>query len=325
MHHQDAAAVIDAAAAWLGSRFQEGATWQRRVHGAGRRSHYSYNEIIMTGALRPHHRNIYCIIYSASPLVQGERTHINLQARRSAPHSSCCLLRSRLSSLLSFFPLLFPSFFIYSLLFFVCLVFVVLFFFLVAFQAAAQGWSICTTGPQHSCGRTLPAPSIFYFFFIISCFFAFLGEQRPVFVFLFLSQKCDSVQCGFSVRLFLLLLLWSFRWSSLGKRFVKVSRFWLWWSSRTTRSSSEGELGVEHMCHIIGLIDWRKSRTAKCCSSGGSSGWWQLHHGNGGGRGAGSVTPPPPSPPPSPSQQVRRLLSGWAGANCCWLAGRALT
>lgn len=96
--------MIDAAAAWLGSRFQEGATWQQRVHGAGRRSHYSYNEIIMTGALRPHHRNIYCIIYSVSPLVQGERTHINLQARRSAPHFGCCLLRSRLSSSLSFIP-----------------------------------------------------------------------------------------------------------------------------------------------------------------------------------------------------------------------------
>lgn len=147
-HHQDAAAAIDAAAARLGSRFQEGATWQRWVHGAGRRSHYSYNEIIMTGALRPHHRNIYCIIYSASPLVQGERTHINLQARPLG--SSLRLLFAREPTLLfalflsvSFFP---PTFFLHSLVFFFCLFCCCYFFFLLAFQAAAQGWSISTTG-----------------------------------------------------------------------------------------------------------------------------------------------------------------------------------
>lgn len=63
-----------------------------RVHREGQSSHYSYNEIIMNGVQRPHHKNIYCIIYSVSPLVQGERTHINLQPCFSPPHSSCCLL-----------------------------------------------------------------------------------------------------------------------------------------------------------------------------------------------------------------------------------------
>lgn len=75
-----------------GPWFHKRPTCQCRVHQEGRRSHYSYNEIIMNGAPRPHHRNIYCIIYSASPLVQGERTHINFQARSSPPHSSSCLL-----------------------------------------------------------------------------------------------------------------------------------------------------------------------------------------------------------------------------------------
>lgn len=179
MHHQDAAAVIDAAAARLGSRFQEGATWQRRVHGAGRRSHYSYNEIIMTGALRPHHRNIYCIIYSVSPLVQGERTHINLQARRSAPHSGCCLLRSRLASSLSFFPYLFSSssFFQYSLVFFVCLVVVGLF--ILPSPSRGAGRVHLHHGASTQLWTHFTCPLRFTLFFIISCFSAFLGEQRP--------------------------------------------------------------------------------------------------------------------------------------------------
>lgn len=75
-----------------GPWFLERPTCQRRAHREGQHSHYSYNEIIMNAAPRPHHRNIYCIIYSASPLVQGERTHINFQARSSPPHSSSCLL-----------------------------------------------------------------------------------------------------------------------------------------------------------------------------------------------------------------------------------------
>lgn len=45
----------------------------------------------MNGAVRLHHRNIYCIIYSASPLDQGESTHINFQPRSSLPHSGSCL------------------------------------------------------------------------------------------------------------------------------------------------------------------------------------------------------------------------------------------
>lgn len=75
-----------------GSWFLERPTCLCTVHWEGQCSHYSYNEIIMNGAPRPHHRNIYCIIYSASPLVQGERTHINFQSHSSPPHSGSCLL-----------------------------------------------------------------------------------------------------------------------------------------------------------------------------------------------------------------------------------------
>lgn len=177
--------MIDAAAARLGSRFQGGATWQRRVHGAGRRSHYSYNEIIMTGALRPHHRNIYCIIYSASPLVQGERTHINSQARRSPPHSGCCLLGSRLASSLAFFPSLFsprPSSGILCVFFLFCCCCCC--FFPSCLPSRAQGRSISTAGPQHSCGLALLAPSVFILFFSSSLVFLLLLEQRTLFFFL---------------------------------------------------------------------------------------------------------------------------------------------
>lgn len=76
----------------FGPGFLERPTCQDRVHWEGQCSHYSYNEIIMNGAPRPHHRNIYCIIYSASPLIQGERTHINFQPCSSPLHSSSCLL-----------------------------------------------------------------------------------------------------------------------------------------------------------------------------------------------------------------------------------------
>lgn len=83
--------------------------------GAARRedqsSHYSYNEIIMNGAQRPHHKNIYCIIYSAGPLVQGERTHKNLQPCCSPPHSASCSKQSCTPSFsLSFSVFLFSLF-----------------------------------------------------------------------------------------------------------------------------------------------------------------------------------------------------------------------
>jgi len=67
----------------------------------------------MNAAPRPHHRNISCIIYSAGPLVQGERTHINFQPRSSPPHSCSCLLlkAEALARSLSFFLSFFPSLF----------------------------------------------------------------------------------------------------------------------------------------------------------------------------------------------------------------------
>lgn len=70
-------------------------------------------------------------------------------------------------------------------------------------------------------------------------------------------------------------------------------------------SSSEGELCVEHMSDIMGLIHRRKSRTPRRCRSGGHGERWvttaaSWERGREG-RGAGGVTPPPPPP----SQQVR--------------------
>lgn len=67
----------------------------------GRRSHYSYNEIIMTAAQRPHHRNIYCIIYSAVPWFRGENTY-KLRLLSSPPHSLPFAAQSRARSLSSF-------------------------------------------------------------------------------------------------------------------------------------------------------------------------------------------------------------------------------
>lgn len=90
-------------------------------------------------------------------------------------------------------------------------------------------------------------------------------------------------------------------------------------------SSSEGELCVEHMSDIVSLIDRRKSRTPRCCHSGGRGERWVTTAASwergreGGERGA--------SHPLHHRHHNRwgRLLSGWAGANCCWFAGRALT
>lgn len=67
----------------------------------GRRSHYSYNEIIMTAAQRPHHRNIYCIIYSAVPWFRGENTY-KLRLLSSPPHSLPFAAQSTARSLSSF-------------------------------------------------------------------------------------------------------------------------------------------------------------------------------------------------------------------------------
>lgn len=131
----------------------------------GRRSHYSYNEIIMNGAPRPHHRNIYCIIYSASPLVQGERTHINFQPRSSPPHSSSCLLLKAEvpARSLSFFHSFFFSFF-----------FFVVFSSEMRHREHPSGpWGLNTVRPA-SCGRsTLALIFIFLFALVFLCFFLF--------------------------------------------------------------------------------------------------------------------------------------------------------
>lgn len=148
-----------------GPWFLERPTCQHREHREGRRSHYSYNEIIMNGAPRPHHSNIYCIIYSASPLVQGERTHINFQPRSSPPHSSSCLLlKAGVPALsLSFFRSLFSFYFI---LFLCCCFFLLL-------QCHA---GIIPRSPEALTQSGLPAvdalhlPSYLFFLFAVSCF-----------------------------------------------------------------------------------------------------------------------------------------------------------
>lgn len=82
---------------------------ERRARQPGRRSHYRSDEIIMTGAPRPHHRNIYCIIYSSGPLVQG-RTY-KLQTLRLCSLAPVC--RSKQRRPRAFY----PSFFLLLLFF----------------------------------------------------------------------------------------------------------------------------------------------------------------------------------------------------------------
>lgn len=127
-----------------GPSLQERPTCQRRVHQRGRRSHYSSDEIIMTGAPRPHHRNIYCIIYSSGPLVQGERTHINFQAGPSLLTRSCLLLKAEVPArfLSSFFSLL-----------------------LLFFSA-----SIRAPRPRRSALTTYSRPHLYLFHLLFSCF-----------------------------------------------------------------------------------------------------------------------------------------------------------
>lgn len=282
----------------------------------------------MTGALRPHHRNIYCIIYSASPLVQGERTHINLQARPLG--SSLRLLFAREPTLLfalclsvSFSPPLPSSYILWCFFFVVCFV-VVIFFFLVAFQAAAQGWSISTTGPQHSCGRTLPAPSVFSLFFyyvLFFCFF-FFGEQRPLFFPFEAKSAPDKIssldsQCFlFFFILILLIIIILIAREEISEREQVLAL--MEQRDNAAWSSSEGELCVEHMSDIMGLIHRRKSRTPRRCSSGGrgerwvttAASWERGREGRGaGGRHAPSTT--------AITTGEGGCCPAGAGANCC--------
>lgn len=148
-----------------GPWFLQRPTCQRRVHREGRRSHYSYNEIIMNGAPRPHHRNIYCIIYSAGPLVQGERTHINFQPRSSPPHSSSCLLLKAEVPLARSLAL-FLSFLLFFSFFLLCCFF---------FRDAARGASTGAPRPSRSGLPAVDAPHLpsSLFFYLLSCFSLF--------------------------------------------------------------------------------------------------------------------------------------------------------
>lgn len=110
----------------------------------------------MNGAPRPHHRNIYCIIYPANPLVQGERTHINFQSHSSPPSCS----KQRLLLVRSFF----HSYFFHS--------------FLVVFPS--ETWhrdyrigprGLNAVGPA-SCGGAFTFPHL-YLLFVHLCFALF--------------------------------------------------------------------------------------------------------------------------------------------------------
>lgn len=199
-------------------------------------------------------------LFSQSPGSGGE----NAYKLAGSPHSSSLrLLFAQEPTLLfalflsvSFFPHLPSSYILWCFLFVLLLFF---FFFLVAFQAAAHGWSISTTGPQHSCGRTLPAPSVFTLFFSHVLFFSFFGEQRPFDFFFFLSQKCTSVHCGFTAEFFVIIIITITAREEICKGDQVLAL--MEQQDNTAWSSSEGELAVEHMCYIVGLNDRRKSRT----------------------------------------------------------------
>lgn len=150
--------------------FLERPTCLRRAHQEGQHSHYSYNEIIMNATPRPHHRNIYCIIYSASPLVQGERTHKLPASLLSSSLKLLFAAQSRgarsLALLLSFF--------------------VLLFFFLVFYlqrwmDYPSRPWGLNTVRPA-SCGRSAPSSLFFIcfllcFFFCFYCFFSYIWSN----------------------------------------------------------------------------------------------------------------------------------------------------
>lgn len=172
--------------------FLERPTCQRRAHQEGQHSHYSYNEIIMNAALRPHHRNIYCIIYSASPLVQGERTHINFQPCSSPPHSSSCLLLkaevlARLLSLSFFlsFVVLFPCFFSSEM----------------RHKDYPSGpWGLNMVRPA-SCGRSAPSALFFHLLslvflsFFLFLLFLFIQLEQLIFTLRDYKQQLTGI-CG---------------------------------------------------------------------------------------------------------------------------------
>lgn len=248
-------------------------------------------------------------LFSQSPGSGGENAYklAGSPARLLTPAAVCSGADSPLRSLSFrlFFPP--PAFFLHSLVFFLFVLLLLFFFFLVAFQAAAQGWSISTTGPQHSCGRTLPAPSVFSLFFYHLLFFCFFwGEQRPLFFFL-LKPKVRRIKFPVWIPsvffFFVIITIIIIAREEISEREQVLAL--VEQRDNAAWSSSEGELCVEHMSDIMGLIHRRKSRTPRRCRSGGRGERWvttaaSWERGREGGE-RGGVTPPPPPP----SQQVR--------------------
>lgn len=198
----------------------------------------------MTGALRPHHRNNYCIIYSVSPLVQGERTHINLQARHSAPHSGCCLLGSRLSSLHSFFPPPLPSSYIlWSFLF----VWLLLSFF-------PSSWlPSCGAGMVHQhhgalslmwTHWTLPPPFLLYFL-LSFVFQIFMGAKTFSCCWFFFHVK-SLPECSLDSQwvFFIVIII-----------IITMEEMSRWPGPCSDRAA--GRHDVDLVCYIMGLIDGR--------------------------------------------------------------------
>lgn len=141
----------------------------------------------MNGAPRPHHRNIYCIIYSASPLVQGERTHINFQPHSSPPHSSSCLLLKAEvpARSLPFFHSFFFFFRSFSLLFFL----------------PRCGTGSIHRGPEALTQSGLPAVDDLHsplslFFYLLTCFSVFFS----VLLFLFIQLEQLNFTKGLQTR-----------------------------------------------------------------------------------------------------------------------------
>lgn len=328
-HHQDAAAAIDAAAApaWVALPGGSYLAAPSARGGPALSLQLQWNNYDWCAETSSQEYLLY-YLFSQSPGSGGENAYklAGSPARLLTPAAVCSGADSPLRSLsfrLFFSP---PAFFLHSLVFFLFVLLLLFFFFLVAFQAAAQRWSISTTGPQHSCGRTLPAPSVFTLFFYYLLFFCFFwGEQRPLFFPFEAKSAPDKIssldsQCFFFFIIITIIIIAREEISEREQVLALMEQ-----RDNAAWSSSEGELCVEHMSDIMGLIHRRKSRTPRRCRSGGRGERWVTTAASwergreGGERGA--------SHPLHHHRHNRwgRLLSGWAGANWCWLAGRALT
>lgn len=261
----------------------------------------------MNGAPRPHHRNIYCIIYSASPLVQGERTHINFQPHSSPPHSSSCLLLKAEvpARSLPFFHSFFFFFRSFSLLFFL----------------PRCGTGSIHRGPEALTQSGLPAVDDLHsplslFFYLLTCFSVFF-----LFCYFFSYNWSNSILpkdykqeltgiCGMHSQFLETYSSWIYGWLRFhenawcsphqGKHiYGKEMCFWeeagySWRETLLCRGSCRTTLlQQQHACCTIGLIQrqrwmcrwckrwWTTKRDKERERGRAMEGLgWQLHHGD---------------------------------------------